>query len=79
MKYLLVISFLFLFSCGESSDTFSDGEHLYYHENGQLKEKGNYKDGKKEGEWLSYHENGQLFTKENHKDGKEEGEYSWYY
>ena len=70
MKYLLVISFLFLFSCGESSDTFSDGEHLYYHENGQLKTKMNYKDGKEEGEWFWYHENGKLYITQIWKDGE---------
>ena len=70
MKYLLVISFLFLFSCGESSDTFSDGEHLYYHENGQLKTKMNYKDGKEEGEWLIYYVGGELYKNEIYIDGK---------
>ena len=49
-----------------------DGERLKYYDNGQLMEKGNYKEGK-EGEYLEYHENGQLKIKRNYKDGKLEG------
>ena len=56
-----------------------EGEWLYYHENGQLRFKENYKDGKLEGEWLYYHENGQLRFKRNWKDGKKEGEWLYYH
>ena len=31
-----------------------------YYENGQLRERGNYKDGEGEGEWIVYDENGQI-------------------
>jgi antitoxin component YwqK of YwqJK toxin-antitoxin module len=44
-----------------------------YHENGQLRFKGNYKDGKREGPFESYHDNGQLDIKVNFKDDKQEG------
>ena len=45
----------------------------YYHENGQLMIKGNYKDGKKVGLWENYHDNGKLNQKGNFKDGKRDG------
>jgi len=38
--------------------------------NGQLIDKGNYKDGKKDGLFEAYHENGKLWLKENYKDGE---------
>jgi len=41
-----------------------------YYENGQIKEEGNYKDGKREGKWTEYYENGQIEWKENYKDGE---------
>ena len=40
-----------------------EGEWWFYHKNGQLVEKGSYKNGKPEGEWLFYHKNGQLDSK----------------
>ena len=39
---------------------FYDGLYLYYHENGQLIDKGNYKDGLMYGLWEEYDENGTL-------------------
>ena len=44
-----------------------------YHENGQLEDKGNYKDGKRDGLWVSYHDNGQLWYERTYKDGKTDG------
>ena len=41
----------------------------YYH-NGQLSNKGTYKDGKREGPWVFYDPNGQLKFKRTYKDGK---------
>ena len=55
------------------------GEVSEYNENGQLTEKGNFKDGKLEGEYLSYFADGKLYIKGNYKDGKEEGEWLIYY
>ena len=50
-----------------------DGEWFYYHENGQLKTKGNLKDGKQDGLWEQYYGNGQLKFKGIYKDGKIDG------
>jgi len=66
------------------------GISVTYHENGQLKIKGNYKDGKINGLWEYYHENGQLERKGNwkgekwvgqgkFKDGKEDEVYESFY
>ena len=41
-----------------------------YFENGQLKQKGNHKDGEQDGSYETYDENGQLKQKGNHKDGE---------
>ena len=41
-----------------------------YYENGQLKYKWNFKDGKQYGEQLHYHENGQLKITDIWKDDK---------
>ena len=56
------------------------GEWVEYWENGQLKVKGTFKDGKpKDGPWESYHKNGQLREKGNIKDGKQDGLWEWYF
>ena len=49
-----------------------------YYENGQLKAKGNYKDGLDDGLYEAYYENGQLQEKGNFKDGKPDGLYEAY-
>ncbi|CAI8322034.1 MAG: Uncharacterised protein [Polaribacter sp. SA4-10] len=48
-------------------------------ENGQLKYKSNYKDGKRSGLEEEYYESGQLEYKTIYKDGKENGLYEKYY
>ena len=56
-----------------------EGLCKYYHENGQLKSEGNFKDNKKEGLWKWYYENSQLKYEGIFKDGKQEGLWKWYY
>ena len=55
------------------------GITVSYHENGQLRFKGNYKDGKEDGLVERYDENGQLEFKLNYKDGKQDGLTETYY
>ena len=43
-----------------------------YYENGQLEEKGIYKDGQRDGPYEFYHNNGQLGLKMTYKDGEPE-------
>ena len=54
--------------------TFKEG----YWDNGQLKYKHQYLNGKEHGEQLAYHSNGQLHYKWQYLDGKEHGEQSIY-
>ena len=55
------------------------GKCLFYHENGNKKWEGNYKDGKLNGELIQYRENGNLISKENFVDDKLDGKYEYYY
>ena len=48
-----------------------DGPWVKYYDNGQLWEKGTYKNGKLEdGPWVEYHYNGKLGSKGTYKDGE---------
>ena len=50
-----------------------------YYENGQIREEGNYKDGKEHGKYTSWYENGQIMVESNLKDGKIDGKRTvWY-
>ena len=46
-----------------------DGLIEEFYDNGQLRFKRNYKDGKKDGLQENYDEDGRLYKKENYKDG----------
>ena len=56
-----------------------NGKQSTFYANGQLKEKGDFKNGKQEGTWVFYHDNRQLNAKVNFKDGKPDGPYVGYY
>jgi hypothetical protein len=53
------------------------GPWVSYHDNGQLRNKGTFKNGKKNGKkngpWVKYHENGQLRYKGTFKNAKKDG------
>ena len=51
------------------------GQIIEHHDNGQLKEKGNYRNSELEGEWITYYYNGQLRKKGKWKTRKEEGKW----
>jgi antitoxin component YwqK of YwqJK toxin-antitoxin module len=55
------------------------GQIIEHHDNGQLKEKGNYRNGEKEGAWSFHHDNGQLREKGNYRNSELEGEWITYY
>ena len=57
----------------------ANGPYETYHENGQLREKGTIKDGKKDGPYEKYYKNGQLWEKCTFKNGEVEGPYEKYY
>ena len=47
------------------------GKHIYYWDNGNKKDEGEYTMGKKEGEWISYNYDGTLFIIVSYKNGIE--------
>ena len=55
-----------------------DGLVEEFYENGQLKFKGNYKDGKEDGRHEWFYRNGKINMMINYKDGKLHGFYSIY-
>ena len=55
------------------------GKWTYYHDNGQLKLKGEYQLGIRDGEWVFYSEKGHLLTKMFYKSGKLHGPFIEYF
>lgn len=55
------------------------GDWTYFHDNGQIKNQGQYVSGRKEGVWLGYYRTGKLFYKGAYKDGKKDGPWVSYY
>ena len=51
----------------------AQGVWKFYHENGQLKIKGLYVDGKEDGHWVQFYDNGQVKLDLYYKMGKLEG------
>ena len=49
-----------------------------YYDNGQLRSKENWKDGKPDGLWEEYHDNGKLSSKGNFKKGELNGLWEYY-
>jgi antitoxin component YwqK of YwqJK toxin-antitoxin module len=52
------------------------GKNVCKHWNGQILNKGNYKDGKRNGKWTWWHENGQKWSEGNIKDDKLDGKWT---
>ncbi len=48
-----------------------DGKHVWYWENGKVKDEGSYVNGRKEGEWYKYNFDGTLFMVITYKQGVE--------
>jgi uncharacterized protein len=48
-----------------------DGKHVYYWENGKIKDEGNYMTGKKDGDWIKYNSDGTLFLIVTYQNGIE--------
>ena len=55
------------------------GNNLCEYINGQVKSKGEIKDGKNDGKWIWWHENGQKGLEKNYKDGKLDGKVTGWY
>jgi antitoxin component YwqK of YwqJK toxin-antitoxin module len=60
-----------LFFKGSFIDDNPDGRHVYYWDNGKIKDEGLYVMGKKEGDWMKYNYDGTLFMIISYKNGVE--------
>ena len=58
----------------KNSDSPYTGKVFEFHDNGQKKSEGNYKDGKVHGPVVIWYENGQKRSEGNYKDGKLHGD-----
>jgi uncharacterized protein len=56
---------------GNFIDDYPDGKHVYYWENGKIKDEGNYITGKKDGDWFKYNSDGTLFLTITYQNGSE--------
>ena len=50
----------------------------YYYENGNVKQVGNFADGKLEGKWISYTEEGNVQAIAQYRDGKKHGKWQYF-
>ena len=77
LAQILFVSMLLcmFYSCAEEKKEDVNDEKIYYYSNGNIKEKGKWKDGKQHGEWVYYDENGNITQTGNWKDGIQDGEW----
>jgi len=59
-------------------DGLKQGNWEEYWNNGEIEERGSYKDGKEDGIWEKYWSNGQLQYKGSYKNGERYGVWEWY-
>jgi antitoxin component YwqK of YwqJK toxin-antitoxin module len=71
-RILSLIGVVLVVGCGSPPP---DGPYEDYHDNGQLFQKGTYKDGKPDGPSEYYYDNGQLESKGTLKDNEKCGEW----
>ena len=63
----------------QNDNNFLDGKCKEWHENGQKKCEGLYKDGKRDGKWTEWYDNEQTKSEKSYKDGKRDGKWTeWY-
>ena len=55
------------------------GKVFDFHESGQKKLDGKYRNGLRNGKWTYWAENGKKVKEETYKDGKEDGLWTWWY
>lgn len=76
MRFTLKLLFVILLSwaantaCAATPNTITkDSSVVTYHDNGEVKEKGKYRNGEKHGKWKTYNENGILLKVVKYKKG----------
>lgn len=57
-------------SLGQKQVSGGNGEYKKWYANGNLRERGNYVQGKREGFWFGYHENGKPYYKEQYSNNR---------
>ena len=72
-RTLLFVLALIALGCKPPPEPPPEGPFEAYYDNGQLEEKGIYKDGQRDGPYEFYYDNGQLSSKVIYKDGKLHG------
>jgi antitoxin component YwqK of YwqJK toxin-antitoxin module len=84
MKKILLISMMLvsavLFSQDKPKLENVDDEVIatYYYENGNVKQVGNFVDGKLNGKWISYREEGTVKAIAQYKNGKKHGKWQYF-
>ena len=84
MKKLFLISMMLVSSVIFSQDKLKlenvedQVKATYYYENGNVKQVGNFLDGKLEGKWVSYSEEGNIETIAHYKGGKKHGKWQYF-
>lgn len=59
-------------------DRINHGKYWTFHQNGNMRSAGKYKEGKKEGLWIQFAEDGHQINYGKHKDGKAIGKWIYY-
>lgn len=84
MKKMLLISMLMvsaiIFSQNKPKLENLDDQVVatYFHENGNVKQVGNFVDGKLDGKWISYSEEGNIVAVAYYKNGKKHGKWQYF-
>jgi len=74
-----IFQFIIILFKKDSKPQLEDGEHITYHDNGQMMERFQVKDGKYNGFGESWYENGQKQMEINHKGGVPHGDNKLWY
>jgi antitoxin component YwqK of YwqJK toxin-antitoxin module len=84
MKKMLLISMMLVSAVIFSQDKpkleslDDDITATYYYSNGNVKQVGDFIDGKLEGKWVSYSEEGNITTIAQYKNGKKQGKWRYF-
>ncbi|MDG1176614.1 MAG: hypothetical protein P8N07_12595 [Flavobacteriales bacterium] len=86
-KFTILLISLLLFNCSEYQDVEKNKgqriniteKHLEYHENGNVKVKGDLVKGIRQNTWYSFYENGNSWSESNYLFGKKNGIYKLFY
>lgn len=63
----------------QKATVYEDGPYLVYHETGEIKIVGEYKNGKRTGLWTSWFATGEIQSEVNYESDLENGEYKVFY